>query len=150
MDGMDVDPPAPNQQQEGGSRPRSTSPLAFGSSSSNANPSSDPAGPQPQLQQLSQLRSSGLNTRECSVTHMPSDNTRLTRYTLKVLHLLWRSLPPLRDQLEAQPRVDNACSLREVLRQMLATLLDLSQTDNDIEATLLSSSPGKLYFSTEF
>jgi hypothetical protein len=63
MDGMDVDPPAPGQQQRG-SGPRSTSPLAFGSSSSVAHPSSDPAGPQPQLQQLSQLRSSGANPRE--------------------------------------------------------------------------------------
>ncbi|GAA5947683.1 hypothetical protein JCM3765_001031 [Sporobolomyces pararoseus] len=75
MDGMDVDPPAPGQQ----SGPRSTSPLAFGSSSSVAHPSSDPAGPQPQPQQLSQLRSSGFNPRSSSPLAFPSSSAGSAR-----------------------------------------------------------------------
>lgn len=74
MDGMDVDQPT------GG--PRSTSPLAFGSSSSIAHPSSDPATAQPQPQQLAQLRSSGTNPREYPFTRLSERDTRLTRFRL--------------------------------------------------------------------
>ncbi|GAA5881315.1 hypothetical protein JCM16303_000125 [Sporobolomyces ruberrimus] len=71
MDGMDVDQPT------GG--PRSTSPLAFGSSSSIAHPSSDPATAQPQPQQLAQLRSSGTNPRSSSPLAFPSSSAGSAR-----------------------------------------------------------------------
>ncbi|GAA5935796.1 MCM DNA helicase complex subunit MCM4 [Sporobolomyces koalae] len=71
MDGMELDAPSSEGQQP---VPRSTSPLAFPSSSSAAHPSSDPAAAQPQLQQLAQLRSSGANPRSSSPLAFPSSS----------------------------------------------------------------------------
>lgn len=114
MDGMELDSPAAQQA------PRSTSPLAFGSSSSAAHPSSDPAGPsQPQPQQLQQLRSSGTNPRTYLLTLDTPFNTRLTRFLClcrtKVHLPLWLSL--LLRLVQSKDLV-NDCLLREVHLQM--------------------------------
>ncbi|GAA6064631.1 hypothetical protein JCM10212_000600 [Sporobolomyces blumeae] len=68
MDGMDLDPARED--------PRSTSPLAFPSSSSaQPNPSSDPAQPLPPRNQLSHIMSSGTNPRSSSPLAFPSSST---------------------------------------------------------------------------
>ncbi|GAA5872937.1 hypothetical protein JCM1840_005892 [Sporobolomyces johnsonii] len=75
---MDVDPQQQQQQQQsqGDPAPRSTSPLAFPSSSS-AHPSSDPARPAPAG--VNQLRSSGANPRSSSPLAFPSSSASSAR-----------------------------------------------------------------------
>ncbi|GAA5930875.1 hypothetical protein JCM1841_001960 [Sporobolomyces salmonicolor] len=73
---MDVDPQQQQQQSQGDPVPRSTSPLAFPSSSS-AHPSSDPARPAPAG--VNQLRSGGANPRSSSPLAFPSSSASSAR-----------------------------------------------------------------------